>query len=480
MKRVAVKGEQVYGVGVGIGRSGAKNAAEDPVVVMAAGLAALEAEDRCGWSGPALADRVATLACVSERTEVELVRLVAQLDAEGSWLADGSLSPVRWLTRNTPLSASSAARMVRVARLARVFDEMGNALWGGVLTVAQLDAWARQVTPERAGVFGQIAGIAVDESVRVGSRQTAALARGWAAIADDLIDADPGTPSDRRELQASLVEKGRVKINGLLDPDNGAVVLAALQALDRPDPVGAPEGERTHAQRMADNLGEMARRSLALNDQGQPHTDPAHAVHVIIDEDTLHGHGHGHGDENEGDQPGDRDDAACEHDVEDHERPSCARATATGQGFGGRVSAVVGLGAVAPATVRQWVCTSWLSRVVRSADGEVLDIGRKVRLFTPAQRRAIIVRDLHCVFPGCDRGPSWCDVHHLHPFAHGGSSDVANGALLCRRHHRLVHHDGWELARGPDGTWTAVRARWHTVRPETDHPQPVHPDAVAF
>jgi hypothetical protein len=47
------------------------------------------------------------------------------------------------------------------------------------------------------------------------------------------------------------------------------------------------------------------------------------------------------------------------------------------------------------------------------------------------------------VFPACDRPPSWCDVHHVQHWCDGGSTSVGNLALLCDRHHRAVHHDGW-------------------------------------
>ena len=48
----------------------------------------------------------------------------------------------------------------------------------------------------------------------------------------------------------------------------------------------------------------------------------------------------------------------------------------------------------------------------------------------------------------CDRKPRWCDVHHLKPWEEGGLTDLLNGVLLCRRHHRLVH-SGWRPARDP-------------------------------
>ncbi|HVG66053.1 MAG TPA: HNH endonuclease signature motif containing protein [Actinomycetota bacterium] len=85
-----------------------------------------------------------------------------------------------------------------------------------------------------------------------------------------------------------------------------------------------------------------------------------------------------------------------------------------------------------------------------------LEVGRTSRVVTPAQRAALVVRDGGCAFPGCDRPPAWCEAHHLRHWLHGGPTNLANLALLCRAHHRAVHEGGWRLTRGPDGRLTAT------------------------
>ncbi|MFC0682441.1 HNH endonuclease signature motif containing protein, partial [Lysobacter korlensis] len=53
-----------------------------------------------------------------------------------------------------------------------------------------------------------------------------------------------------------------------------------------------------------------------------------------------------------------------------------------------------------------------------------------------------------CRFPGCDRPPSWCEAHHLNEWARdGGRTDVADGILLCRHHHLLIHNNAWRIKR---------------------------------
>ena len=104
--------------------------------------------------------------------------------------------------------------------------------------------------------------------------------------------------------------------------------------------------------------------------------------------------------------------------------------------------------------------------MLTAGPSEVLDLGRSVRLVSPAQRRALVVRDGGCVWPDCDRPPAFTDAHHLRHWVDGGATDLANLALVCRRHHRLVHA-GWELAHRPDGIWSATPP-WAVPSSRTD------------
>jgi hypothetical protein len=87
--------------------------------------------------------------------------------------------------------------------------------------------------------------------------------------------------------------------------------------------------------------------------------------------------------------------------------------------------------------------------------GQVLDLGREARLFSPAQQQAILVRDGGCAIELCDRPPEWADVHHLDPYAPptNGGTDLDNGLGMCRPHHSLVHEHGWTPVQDADGAW---------------------------
>ena len=86
-----------------------------------------------------------------------------------------------------------------------------------------------------------------------------------------------------------------------------------------------------------------------------------------------------------------------------------------------------------------------------------LDTGTPTSLITGGLRRAVITRDRHCAFPGCDTPPAACQVHHLTPKASGGLTKLTNLVLLCAFHHLIaVHQWGWTLTLHADGTLTAV------------------------
>lgn len=102
-----------------------------------------------------------------------------------------------------------------------------------------------------------------------------------------------------------------------------------------------------------------------------------------------------------------------------------------------------------PGAIDRLACDATVCRVVFGPDSQILDVGRRHRLFTAPMRLAIGARDRHCRFPGCDRPPQWCDVHHIKHWARGGKTCVDNGILLCRFHHTLVHEAGWSITGTP-------------------------------
>jgi hypothetical protein len=102
---------------------------------------------------------------------------------------------------------------------------------------------------------------------------------------------------------------------------------------------------------------------------------------------------------------------------------------------------------VSAATARRYLCNQGALPVVLGGDAQPLDLGRARRLFSSAQRVALSVRDGGCRWPQCERPPLWTESHHIVEFQHGGKTDLKDGVALCRRHHLLLHNNGWAIQR---------------------------------
>jgi hypothetical protein len=223
------------------------------------------------------------------------------------------------------------------------------------------------------------------------------------------VDADAlRREEDRAQVSRALTltpaGDGRTRVSGWLDAESAAVLTAALDPLCNPRTCTA-EDTRTPTQRRADALREVC--ALALRTDALPeHGGDRPQLVVTVPFDVLTGQlGTGLLD--------------------------------TGQ-------------AISPERVRRLACDGQILPAVLGGDGQVLDLGRSRRLFTGAVRRALVLRDGGCAFPGCTRPPRWCQGHHILSWLLGGPTNVDNGCLLCGHHHRLVHHDDWQIRLGPD------------------------------
>ncbi len=102
----------------------------------------------------------------------------------------------------------------------------------------------------------------------------------------------------------------------------------------------------------------------------------------------------------------------------------------------------------------QLLCDCNIARMILGPDSQPLDVGRAQRAVPRWLRRAVAQRDRHCRYPGCDRRPHRCEVHHVIAWTHGGPTALSNLVLLCPYHHHVIHRAGWTATF--DGTTLAV------------------------
>ena len=120
------------------------------------------------------------------------------------------------------------------------------------------------------------------------------------------------------------------------------------------------------------------------------------------------------------------------------------------EGRGGRV---VGGSAVDAPTLSTYLCDCTLHRVLTKGRSAVLDYGTATRTIPANLWNALVIRDEHCRFPGCDRPSPWCEGHHVRWVTHGGATEIDNLVLLCTRHHHKLHQPEWQAKLLPDATF---------------------------
>ncbi|MBN9610795.1 MAG: hypothetical protein BGO26_16070 [Actinobacteria bacterium 69-20] len=276
-------------------------------------------------------------------------------------------------------------------------------------------------------------------------------------------DTDPGP---RAELHIGARRRdGLTPIRGLLSPLTAEQLRVAVEALSAPTPIDEHTPDpRPAALRREQALGEILHRHLTAG-AGPRDGGVRPQVVVTIRHDELFPASRRRGPAGPGgnwDGAGARPAGGIDRDALSDKGSGggpCGCAIAWGSRDGSRLGTAPGRGSawsdyggVQPLSLaRTLACDAAIIPQVLGTDSVVLDQGRAVRLFTAEQRRAITTRDRGCAFPGCDIPPAWTDAHHITWWSKGGTTDVANGVLLCRRHHTVMHQGGWRIDTDPAG-----------------------------
>jgi hypothetical protein len=126
-----------------------------------------------------------------------------------------------------------------------------------------------------------------------------------------------------------------------------------------------------------------------------------------------------------------------------------------------------------PLTAAVLACDAHYRHVIIDPSNNPLNMGRTVRLFTPAQKQALIIRDGGCVFPGCDQPARRCAAHHRIEWEHGGLTNTDDGVLLCPRHHGLMHSkQPWIILRYNIADLPPELLEAHQARAASAHLEP--------
>ena len=357
-----------------------------------------------------LGDQIAELSAHLDAATAQLLDLIREFDARSGWNT-GFRSCAAWLSWRIGLDLGAARERVRVARALGTLPRLAHALARGELSYAKVRALTRVATPDTE-----------ERLLAVGKAGTAEhverIVRGWRQVDRQAEARQTARRHAGRALHVYQDEDGMVIIRGRLAPEVGAVVMKALDA-----------ARETLYQRSRETAGDTVIEDVPAETptMAQQQADAL----ALVAETALH-HGIDPG------VPGDRYQVVVHVDA-----PVLADTDAPGQ-------SILEDGTHVPAeTCRRLACDA--SRVVmrHDAHGHVVEVGARTRTIPPALRRALHHRDRGCRFPGC--GLPSGQGHHVRHWANGGPTTLSNLALLCRRHHRAVHEEGYRVDRQPDG-----------------------------
>ena len=359
-----------------------------------------------------LGDEIAELSVHLDAATVRLLDLIREFDIREGW-NNGFRSCAAWLAWRVGLDMGAARERVRVARALEGLPRLGEALARGELSYAKVRALTRVATPETE-----------ERLLAVGRAGTAEhverIVRGWRRVDRQAEAQEAKRRHDHRALHVYQDVDGTVVVRGRLEPEAGAVLMQALTAardVQRAKPatfdaVNVSAETRSFAQQQADALVLVAETALHHGiDPGTP--GERYQVVVHVDADVL------------------------------------ADADAPGQ------SVVEGGARVSAETSQRLACDAGRVEMRHDADGVIVEVGARTRTIPPALRRALAYRDHGCRFPGCEL--PFGQGHHIQHWAHGGPTTLSNLVLLCRRHHRAVHEEGFQVERLENGE---LQFRW--------------------
>ncbi|MGH9213283.1 MAG: DUF222 domain-containing protein [Acidimicrobiales bacterium] len=365
-------------------------------------IESLRADDVASLSDDDLVAAMPDLHQLDSMLVAQQARLVAEIDRRKLWRRDGSKALWAWLARRTGAAAGAAKALAGLTRRLRLAPVTRAAFEAGDIDRERAVELCKRAASPRTGTADAFSRHEHELVRRAASQRFEAFLgdlRYWEALVDqDEEERQAHDDVEARNLHASETLRGMVRIDGLLDPVQGAEFLEALtritDELYRNDweSARAVHGDdtrnehlaRTPAQRRADALAEMARRAM---------TAPAHG-----------------------------------------KRPRPLVTVHVGTGTVERMCELASGAVIAPGLLVPHLGHADIERIIYGPGKRVIELSKRARFFRGGLRRAIELRDRWCFHPTCKVPAERCHIDHLDPVCHGGFTTQENGRSACDTH----------------------------------------------
>jgi hypothetical protein len=364
----------------------------------------------CGGevSGPDHAERLIALRNSIDLQEIEFSRIAGEFAQTDEYDRLGFDSPISWIKENCHMTGGAAADRVCAGEQKERLVQSVAAVALGEIGFAHFALLAR-TSAAVGGHLNEAKLLRQAANLSVARFRNACMHARHAADPDGYVN-EEREGVEARSLVLTATDDGVVVINGILDKEGGAALRTALEPLAKR---AGKDDDRNRERRMADALVDLSMHALDSGLIPQQASQRTH-MQVTTTLETLMGL-----------------DGAPAAELE-FSLPISAKA------------------------VERLACDCSVTRILLGSDSMVIDVGRAKRVISGPQRKALNARDRGCVWPGCERPASWTSGHHLVHWFRGGGGGLPNLALLCYRHHWMVHEGNWQMVRTDDGSLLTI------------------------
>jgi hypothetical protein len=340
---------------------------------------------------------------------------------------DGQTCPMpAWLRSVANVTGNEAGRQLRTSVALRELPLVSDAVVAGTVTPEHAQILTRLVGKIDLQALADSQPALIEVATRTDPHQLTSYVRHLLATwCEPDLEAEEAAAEDRRFFTLVDRHNGSWRLTGELPDADIEILRTVLEPLARRD---GTADRRTAGQRRADALSDvfgLALRYADLPDAGGHRPQLTYLSPLQAATDRI-----GRPDQPPlpdrpalADRIGRTEDFTI--DLDRHPGADCPTGAWTG-----------------PATraqIDRLLCEARLQRLVLDSDGQIVTLTSVTDTITKAQRRAVAARDRCCTTKGCTKPPAFCDVHHLIALADGGSTEIGNLVLLCRRHHLMWH-----------------------------------------
>jgi len=430
----------------------------------------------------ALEVEILTMAGQMNAAQYRFLTLLFDFDEHGGWQGDGIRSFAHWLNWKVGMGMMMAREKIRVARSLPDLPLIDEAFSTGKISYSKVRAMTRVANPENEAVLLQIAEYGTANHVEYLVRKYQRCKRLQDPLEDD-------SWRQHKELAWHQDETGMYIINARLPPEEGALVIKALEVIQAEnqrkkddamiDAKAKIEAETETTVNVDSNnvSAETFNEKLLLSEPGVSELVPAGMAGQDFQTDRA---------------------SALTHLAENY--LNGVRVDSTSNSLGEKYQVFLHINAnaasldwkvsqadhcsidhrsfLAPEVAKRLACDASLTTVLEDDQGNTLNIGRRSRIVPRAMSHALRIRDAGCRYPGCTQ-THYTDSHHIKHWAQGGETSMENLVTLCRFHHRLLHKGAYRLARDESGDLVFSNSRNEMISQSfyPQFPSDLHADA---